>query len=330
VRVTPAAVHAVRASVRLPGTIESRVNSVVAAEAAGLVVAMNVQEGDRVELDQPLVRLRTDFYETQLRAARGRLKEARARLELATSKLERARDLHDDDVVSQQQLDDAFSEFAAWQGRDDESRAAVERLELILRRCTILAPFTGVVVRKRTDLGQWIDLGGAVVEMVALEELLLRVEVPERYFRLVDSGAAVTITFESLPGLRFEGLVESITPTADPRARTFPVRIAVTDPDRRIGIGMLGEVALPVGHSVRALIVPKDALIRDGERETLYRIRDDDTVEAVSVVSGQGAGEWVVVEAGPLAAGERVVTRGNERLRPGQRVRTEQLEYPLP
>jgi len=329
VRFTHAASQAVRGSVRLPGTMESRVASVVAGESAGLVTALEVQEGDHVERGQPLAYLRKSYYETQLRAAKGLLKEAQARLNLAESKLRRARELFADEIVSQEEVDDAYSEHTAWQGRDDQSRAEIERLELILEHCTIRAPFTGVVVRKRTDVGQWIALGGAVVEMVALRDLLMRVEMPERYFPLVAPGIEAAITFEALPGAPTRGLVERVIPSADPRARSFPVLIGVSNSDGRIGVGMLGEVALPVGATVEALVVPKDAVIRDGANEMLFRIKNDETVEAVPVVSGAGTGSWVTVE-GPLDAGDRVVTRGNERLRPGQSVRPELLEYALP
>ena len=99
--------------------------------------------------------------------------------------------------------------------------------------------------------------------------------------------------------------------------------------DGRIAVGMLGQVALPVGNAYNALVVPKDAVVRQGTAEVVYRISEDDTVEPLQVESGQGVGVWVVVRGG-VAPGQHVVTRGNERLRPGQAVRGELLEYPLP
>ena len=66
------------------------------------------------------------------------------------------------------QLDDAFFEFTAWQGRVDASQATIAELEVFLERCVVRAPFDGAVVRKLTDVGQWIDAGGDVVEMVAV------------------------------------------------------------------------------------------------------------------------------------------------------------------
>lgn len=329
VRFTEAVNHEVRGTVRLPGSVESRTASVVASEVAALVVAMEVEEGDRVRKDQPLARLRTVGYDLLLQAAQGELKEAESRLELARSKLRRARELFEDDVISEDQLDDAFSESTAWQGREDAIRARIANLEDSIARCVVRAPFSGAVVRKLTDVGQWMESGGEVVEMVALDRLEVRIEVPERYYRQLDASVVAKVTFEALPGLKVDGDLSRVVPRADAQARTFPIKIRVPNPGGRIGVGMLAQVALPLGEVYDGVLVPKDALVRQGTQEMVYRVKDDDTVESVPVTSGQGVGEWVAVQ-GSIAAGERVVTRGNERIFPGAPVAGEPLEYALP
>ena len=329
VRYTAAVNHAIRGAVHLPGSVESRTASVVAAEVAALVVGMDVDEGDRVKQGQPLVRLRTINYELQLDAAEGQLKEALARLKLAESKLRRARELFDDEVISEDELDDAFSEFTAWQGRVDADRATIAELEVSLERCVVRAPFDGVVVRKLTDVGQWMSEGGAVVEMVAVNRLDVRVEVPERYYHQLDSQVEAAVSFEALPGLEVTGTLHRVIPRADPQARTFPIKVRIPNPDGQIGVGMLARVSLPVGATYDAVLVPKDAIVRQGPQEIVYRIKEDQTVEPVPVTVGQGVGVWVAVQ-GPLAAGERVVTRGNERIFPGMPVAGEPQEYEQP
>ncbi|MCP3979663.1 MAG: efflux RND transporter periplasmic adaptor subunit [bacterium] len=329
VRFTPVTEHEMRGEIRLPATVEPTTAGVVAGEVAGRVVEIVAREGQRVAAGSALVRIDSTNVELQLRAARGRLKEARARLELAESKLGRAQHLFDGSVISQDELDDAMSESTAWLGRVDQTEAEIARFEEDLRRSEIRAPFSGVIVRKMTEVGQWVALGGAVAEMVSLDRLELRVEVPERHFVRLEHGDRTAILFESLPGLRLEGKIEAVIPRADPVARTFPVKVRFRDPEGRVGVGMLAEVALPVGESRRALLLPKDAVVRQGLEEVVYRINEDDTVEPVSVKSGQGVGDWIVVD-GPLVAGQRVVTRGNERLMPGQQVSPTAQEYRLP
>jgi RND family efflux transporter MFP subunit len=326
---TEARQHEIRRSVQLPGSVESLTSSVVAAETQGSVVKMEVRPGDRVEAGTPLVRLRTRWSDLQLREARGRRQEAEARLELARSKLARARDLFADEVISQQELDDAVSEHTAWEGRDSQSRAEVERLEFAVDRLIVRAPFDGVVTAKLTDLGEWVSLGGPVVEMVAMGRLEVRVEVPERYFDELQPGVIATVHIEALPGLVLDGRVSAIIPSANLQARTFPIKISLPDSERRVGVGMLARVDLPVGARFDAVIVPKDAVVRQGSRDTVLKLSGDNAIEPAPVRTGQGAGAWIVVE-GPIAAGDRVITRGNERLRPGQTVEASLREYPLP
>jgi RND family efflux transporter MFP subunit len=329
VRFTEAIEHSVRRAVYLPGSIRSRTESVVASEVAGLVVSLDVNEGDRVRKGAPLAHLRTASLELELQAVNGQLKEASARLDLAESKLARSRRLFEDEVVSQDALDDAFSEFTAWQGRVDQTTALVRQLELDLRRCVIAAPFGGAVVSKRTDVGQWIIAGGPVVEMVGLEDLEVRVEVPEKYFAELRAGAEAAVEIGALGGIRVAGELDRVVPRADLQARSFPVFIRLVDPDPRIGVGMLARAGLPVGESYLAVLAPKDAVVRQGAQEMVYRITDDNTVEPMPVRTEQGIGDWLVVQ-GALQAGDRLVTRGNERLQPGQQVEGQPLEYPLP
>jgi RND family efflux transporter MFP subunit len=319
----------VRRSVRLTGTVESRGSSRVAAEVEGLVLRLAAREGDPVRRGDPLVELRRTNLELRLRQARGQLEEARARLDLAESNLERNSDLLRSGVISQREYDDAYSERAAWQGRIDTLEAEIDRVEVDLRRCVIRAPFDGVVVEELTDVGQWLDVGAPVADLVALDRLEVRVDVAEHYYPSLLAGTLASVSFESMPGVALEGELAAIVPRADPQARTFPVKVRVRNEDRRIGVGMLAQVSLPLGEPYRATLVPKDAVVSQGPRQIVYRINGDDTVEPVGVRVGRGIGAWIVVE-GPLEAGARVVTRGNERLIPGQPVAGTPLEYDRP
>lgn len=329
VRYTEAREYPLKRAIVLPGSVESRVSSVVASEVAGLVRELVAREGDTVKQGEPLARLRTNTLELRLQAAQAQLKEAESRMKLAERNLTRARELFESKVFSQQQLDDATYEFNAWQGRVEALTAEIARIKLDLERCTVRAPFTGVVVRKRTDVGEWIGEGDPVVEMVSLEELEIRVDVPERYFRNLNLGAAALVTFESLPGVQVGGRISAVVPRADPQARTFPIKVRIPNREGHIGVGMLAQVSFPGGESYRATLVPKDAVVTRGEQKLIYVMNGDNTVTPVSIQTGAGVGAWVEVQ-GSVKAGQRVVTRGNERLRPGQVVQGQPINYELP
>jgi RND family efflux transporter MFP subunit len=329
VRYTEVRERQVSGQLVLPGSVESNTVSLVASEVAGLVIEYPVEEGDTVKTGHTLAVLNRRSLELRLHAAEGQLKEAEARQKLAQRNFERAKELFDSKVFSQQQLDDTFYEFNAWQGRIDNLKAEIDRIRYDIESGTITAPFDGVVVKKHTELGQWLAVGDPVVELLSLDQLDVVVNIPEQYYPAIRAGAAVRVAFEALPGTNIAGKIHAIIPRADPQARTFPVKVRIPDRTGRIGVGMLAQVSLPGGGARRATIVPKDAVVIRGNERLVYLMNGDNTVSPVTVQTGNGVGAWIEVQ-GALEAGQRVVTRGNERLRPGQLVRGDPIEYELP
>ena len=329
VRHTEARSHQVRGSLALTGSVESRRISVVAAEVEGVVEQLVAREGDRVNKGQPLVKLRRTNIELRLQAVRGQLQEAVARQNLAQTSLDRTRGLFKEQIISQQQLDDAASEFEAWQGRVSQLEAEVARLEDDLTRTVVRAPFYGIVVRELVAEGEWLGAGGAVTELLDYRDLEVTVEAPESSFAGLSIGSPARVVISSLGNLEVPGQVRAVVPRADSRARTFPVKIAIDNAEGKIAVGMLARVHLSVGEAREAVIVPKDAIVEQGREKVVFRIQDDGTVERLSVKVGSATGSWVGV-VGDLAVGDKVVTRGNERVFPGQAVESEAQEYPLP
>jgi len=327
VRVTGVMREEVRRAVTLPGTVESRIAGAIAAEVEGLVTSIETPEGTGVRKGQTVVRLGRTNLELRKRALEGQIREATARLDLAERNLTRAEDLRADGVISQGEYDDAVSESNAWRGRLDQLGAELQRVEVDLDRCDIRAPYDGVVVAKITEVGEWVSVGDPVVELTAVNRLEIRIEVPERYFADLVAGTRVSVTFESLPGRLEDGVVSAIVPRADDQARTFPVKVRIQG--EGFAVGMLAQVSLPLGERYPATLVPKDAVVSRGPSRLVFRVDGEDKVESVEVRPGMGLGAWVIVD-GPLQPGDRVVTRGNERLRPGQQVRAEPQEYARP
>ncbi len=318
-----------RPAVTLSGTVQARRSSLVAAEVAGLVVELASRDGDRVERGAVLARLRAEPFRLTLQARQAALQEAEARLDLADRELQRARELHDAEILSRRVLDQAVSELTAWQSRVANLQAEIDQARDDLARSHIPAPYTGVVVREHTDEGEWIARGDPVLELVDLEQPQVVVEAPEQYFADLRLGGEAAVTFDALPGLQLHGVVDAVIPQADVRARTVPVKIGFDNRDHRVAIGMLATVALPLGEATDSVVVPKDALVRQGEEILVYRITGGETVEQVPVTTGTAAGEWIEVYGG-VGAGDRIITRGNERLRPGLQVTATEVTYELP
>lgn len=333
VQYTRARQHDIQKRVELPGTVEAPKSSQVASEVEGAVAQLHAREGQHVERGAPLVSLKSEHLDYQLQAAQAQHREAEARLALADRNHERSQELFEGEVLSRQQLDDAGFELDAWRGRIDQLAAEIRRIQLDLDRSVVKAPFSGIVAAEMTEVGQWVGKGATVMELISPYQLEVRVEVPERHFADFKKGTAVRVTFDTIPGYEVEGKVASLVPRASTQARTFPLRILIDNNDGRIGAGMVAKVSLDAGAASRdAILVPKDALITRGAKRFVFVVDRDQTVKMLPVTTGISVGDWVAVDGPtePIGIDTRVVTRGNERIRPGQHVLAEPMEYPAP
>jgi len=218
-------------------------------------------------------------------------------------------------------------------------QAAVDRINDQLKKHTIRAPFSGWVVERFAEKGEWVSRGGLVATVVELDQVKVEVQVPERHVATLRRGMEVRLEFDAAADTTWIGSIDQIVPQADLLSRSFPVKVLL---DNRIEegtpalrAGMLARAWLPVGRVGRVLAVPKDAVVLGGPTPLVYVVEPaaelppggadrSGTVAAMPVALGAAVAGAVAIE-GSLSAGTLVVIRGNERLRPGAVVR-----YPAP
>ena len=306
----------------LVGTVEPRTQSVVASEVEGLVESFPIEGGTSVHKGDLLASLRTDTLEIQLRAAEAQKNEAKARHKQATSNLERSKRLFGEKVLSEKDLEGNETEVEAWAQKINQHQAEMDRLQDQINKSKILAPYSGDITKTHTEIGEWLQKGGAVAEIIDLSHVRINVALPEKYIRNIRVGERVQVLVDAFPNRQFSGKVFSIISQADPESRTFPVRIELENKKGELKSGLFARVSLPVGPPVRTLTVPKDALVIRGGKYFVYVAHPSEggwKVSLVDIQTGLMVNDWVEVQ-GPLEIGQKVVTRGNERLRPGQEV----------
>ena len=324
VRVAEVVNKTVQKTVELVGTVEPWRRSVVAGEIAALVEHFPVEEGMAVKRGQTLVQLRTNALSIRLNAAMASHREAQTRYRQAKKDFERMNTLFAKELVTQQEFDGAVTQEAALGQRVTLLGAEILQVRDQLRKARVVAPFDGWVVKEFTEVGQWIEAGGPIVELVDLSRVQVEVPLPERFVGQVNVHDPVTATFDGLPGFHATGRVFSVVAQADRNSRTFPIKIEMPNPDLGVKSGMVARVILQVGGPHEALLVPKDALVLRGGKEFVFVIADA-VVAQVPVVSVNHVNHDVEV-TGQLEVGMVVVVEGNERLFPGQPVRVLEKE----
>lgn len=222
--------------------------------------------------------------------------------------------------------------------RRDVAAEQVNLLRDRLEKYTMKAPFDGYVVAEHTEVGAWITQGDIVAEVIEIDPIEVTVNVPELYIAGLQETVAAylekneptpaDVRVDALGSTPFAGQIVRIVPQADTRSRTFPVKVQLANPIQGAGhllkAGMLAHVTVPIGKARASTLVPKDALVLGGPSPTICVIQADpkskqSSVRIVPVEIGISLDSLVQVR-GDVKAGDQVVVRGNERLRPGQAV----------
>ncbi|MDA0322786.1 MAG: efflux RND transporter periplasmic adaptor subunit [Verrucomicrobia bacterium] len=308
--------RAIAPTLELVGTVEPIRRSTVAAQTAGAVHQLMVEEGDRVETGAPLAIL--DAVELKIRIET--LTSARSELEAMhqdrLESLKRSKKLYDKGRISEEEYREVLHSEHALRFRVEAANGAIRQQEDRLDKTTIRAPFDGVIVRKHAEVGEWVNQGGAIVDILELTTVHVLLDLPEQYAAQIDPDALVIA--RATGGVALDGKIVAIIPDADPESHTLPVKVEIENRDQRLHAGMFVRATVKLKGRENALLVPKDALVSRGPLNVAFVVQDG-SVQEITVERGVEDGALVAVK-GRLSAGQQVVIRGNERLRSGQPV----------
>jgi RND family efflux transporter MFP subunit len=304
----PAVVQVVTAEARrLPrtlsavGSLESPKAASIAAEIAGTVVALDVPEGKRVAVGHVLARLDDA-------AARAALTVEEARLQNARDRLARQEPLHAQGVASKQALDDARAELRAAEGAHQSART-------LLDKHTIRTPYGGEVGLRQVNVGQYVAAGQPIVEISIIEGLELRFHLPQQDLVRVAVGQPVHGVVGRCDA-RFEAKVSAVDPRVDESTRMFGVQAAVANGTSDLHPGMAVRLRLLVEEVPEAVLLPQEAVVRQGTRYVVYALDEAGHAQPRPVELGDFYVDGVHVASG-VAPGDRIVVGGQQKLQPG-------------
>ncbi|WP_299734914.1 efflux RND transporter periplasmic adaptor subunit [uncultured Roseobacter sp.] len=304
----------------------------VASRIAGTVDKVHVLEGVTVNEGDILAELDTELLEILSRQADALLAEARAGIATATSRVDRStkslariEGLRGTSAFSTSRFDEAQSDFFEAQGELAEAEARVQTAQANvaettyqLERALIRAPFSGIVLEVNTNPGEFISSGAPVVSLLDTQSFEIEASVPSKYVRVLEPGLRVIGISEA--GEELDLTVRVLLPVEDTATRTRPVRFSspgLADL-QTIAIGQSITVSIPISAPRDVLSVPKDALVQARGGWTVF-VAEDGQATPRTVQIGVALGDRFEVLSG-LTEGDVVVTRGNERLRPGQSI----------
>lgn len=295
--------RAIAASYANTTTLEPAAESQVVAKTSGVALAVLAEEGQQVRAGQVLVRIDPD---------RARLQAAQSATQVRKleANYQRALQLAEQQMVSANDLDQLKYDL--------ENARAVNRLaNLELSYTNVVAPISGVIASRDIKPGNFVQINSPIFRIVDSSRLEATLNVPEREIAKLKPGQAVELTADALPGKRFTGEVDRVSPVVDTGNGTFRV-VARFAGDGELQPGMFSRLSIHYDQRADALVVPRSALLEDGGEPAVYAIRDG-KASRIGLKLGYADGAWIEVREG-LDEGDAVVVAGKAALREGSAV----------
>jgi membrane fusion protein (multidrug efflux system) len=268
------------------------------------IVDILFTEGQTVEQGALLVRLESSEPLADLAAARAALVDSE-------SQYRRSQELFKTKVVSASQLEQL-------EAKRDADRAAVNAAQARLDHTVIRAPFRGQLGLRRVSIGSLVGPATVITTLDDTSSIKLDFDVPEVLLARLQLGLTVSAHSAAWPDLKFTGEVIAIDTRVDPVSRTVTLRALLPNPDAKLRPGMFLTVTV-LKEDVKALMIPEQAIVPERSNQYVFVVGADRVVERRLVQSGRRRpGEVEILEG--LEPGERVVTEGTQKVRPGQQV----------
>ena len=309
----------------------------VRARVGGFVTSVEFRDGDMVHAGDLLYVIDSRPFEAVAEQADGQLADARAKAELAKRELDRGLTLNQSQAVSDQIVDQRRQALQAAHAAETQAEGALKAAQLNIEFAHVLAPITGRVSRHLVSVGNLVqgsDNGASTLltTIVSLDPIYIYFDTDEATYlknnrlwyegkrpssREIPNPVQVSLTGEAKPS--HEGKMDFVDNRLDVSTGTLRSRAVIPNKDLSILPGQFGRVRLIGSAPYEALLIPDVAIATDQTRKIVFVVKDDDTVEARSVVLGPLDEGLRVVREG-LKAEDRVIVDGIQRARVGAKV----------
>ena len=338
VEVDPVVLQTLNQSVPVIGRVVSLKEAKVPAAVMGRVEKVLVEEGDQVKKGQILASIDTERYKwlaniasANVNAAKAELKSAQAETKINLVELERMNSLKNSSAFNASKYDKLQNQNIALLAKEEiveaKLNSAIQEENIAkqnLSRATVKAPFNGIIELKMVELGEAVGLGFPMFQLISDTSVEIQADVPSNRARILKENNEIQIS--TTDNIKFISKVRALGVRENSNTRTIKIHLSYenSETNRKLFVGENVNISVPLGPGQEALTVHKDAILKREGMSLVYVVKED-SAQIKPVKLGDGVGERFIVLSG-IEAGDLVVTKGNERLRPGQKVNPIPLE----
>ena len=276
------------------GTFEPTRHNTIGSDAAGKVIKIGFDEGDKLSKGSFLIKLDDELLELQL-------ENALINLESQRNDDARNANLLKDNIITGVQYEKTKLAL-----RSAESQ--VKQMKRQLQNSSIKAPFAGVVTKKMVDVGSFIGMGTPILELTDISSLKLNISVPERDVLKFKKGQNVTVYADVYQNIPFKGKVTSISVKAD-ASHNFKIEITTPNSSKNpLMAGMYGSVKLENSTAIEALSIPRKALIGSTKKPQVFLVKNGKAIRT-NFTAGTSDAEFIEIVDG-LSKNDQIIIKG--------------------
>ncbi|RDU70318.1 efflux RND transporter periplasmic adaptor subunit [Helicobacter aurati] len=305
------------------GSLNYKESSKIASQQKGIVDKVYFNVGDRIAKGQKLVALNTDILHKELEVKFAKLQEAKYQAQKIHNELTRYKNLLETQSIALQQYENLEFELKAKEAYILSLQADYDLSHEEVKKMVITSPYSGVILDKLINVGEWLGVGDPVALMVNTTQIEVIVYVPSNLIGYLRLNQQVPLTIN---GKNYRGNISALIPKADVRSKTFPVHIRLNN---HYGFfdGMPVDVRLNTYGKVSGFIVPRDSIVYYQQKHTVFVVRNNIAVAIpVNTLSIQ---DKQAVVLGAFVDSDLVVAKGQDRLTDGIQVIESQTKSKL-
>lgn len=293
-----------KSTINTIGTLKANLAVVLSPEVSGRIVKVGFADGAKIVKGSTLFQLDNSTQKAQLN-------EARARVNLSNTEYKRIQTLYKQKVASETDLDSAAANLSINQSQAEYAAAQLEKL-------TIIAPFNGMIGLHDLSVGEYVNAGQDLVNLVDLSTLKFDFSLPETFLSKVQLEQKIEIITPAFPDKTYTGTVIAIAPAINESSRSFTVRALIDNTNLELRPGLFASATLEISRNNEALLVPEQALIPQGQQYFIMKVVDGKVVQN-PVTIGQRRNAEVELKSG-VNIGDVVIIAGQIKLQPGSAV----------
>lgn len=288
--------------IRISGVTSPDKRTTLATRSAGILGELKVKKGDRVQAGDVVLVL--DGAEK-----RAMVETAKALLDQRQKEAENIERLVRNGISPTTQSDSARSALAS-------ARSQLEAAQADLDRLTVVAPFSGIIDQVMVEEGSWLPSGEAAAVLLQLDPVVALGEVSEREIASVSVGSEADVRLIS--GDVVSGIVRHVSLEATAGTRTFPIEVAIANPDNKLPAGMTAEIMIK-SEAVSAVKLPRSVVTLDAAGNLGLRILNaDNTVGFVPIDLIDDSPAGLVLSGVPQNA--KIIVAGQDLVSDGEMV----------